>query len=167
MNSLRSLLQGPLRFSGVDERPTYTGVTRMADAVEASRLMVPPFTLIMHCCPPPLQSNSSSEPGRTPKLAILAQVCRSPLTEHTRMRRLQQVSVRGMLAWLVARPHFHFRHRQRCCSSLSNTLEESSAGLSVMVSVQGNEKGTVMRAAFLAWILFSEKSKRASADCLS
>lgn len=116
-----------------------TGVTKMVEAVEASRLIVPPLTLIMHCWPPPLQSNSISDPGRTPRLAILAQVCRSPLTEQTRMRRLQQDSVSGILVWFVVWPHL-LRHRQRCRSSLSSTLEESSACLLVMVKIQIGKK---------------------------
>jgi hypothetical protein len=57
------------------------------------------LTLIMHCCPPPLQINSSSDPGRTPRLAIRAQVCLSPLTEQTRMRLLQQDSDKGVPGW--------------------------------------------------------------------
>ena len=117
----------------------HTGVTKIVEAVKESRLIVPPLTLIMHCWPPPLQSNSISEPGRTPRLAILAQVCRSPLTEQTRMRRLQQDSVSGMLVWFAGWPHL-LLHLQRCKSSLSSTLEELSACLLVMVKMQVGKK---------------------------
>lgn len=73
----------------------------MLAAVGASRLMVPPLTLIIHCWPLPLQSSSSSQPGMRPRLAILAQVRRSPLIEQMRKRLLQQVWGKGVAASLA------------------------------------------------------------------
>ena len=72
------------------------GATRIFAAVSMSRLIVPPFTLTMHWWPPPLQSNSSSDPGNTPRLAIFAQVARSPFTAQTLSLPLQQVSCSGV-----------------------------------------------------------------------
>ena len=65
--------------------------------------MVPPFTLTIHCLPWAGQSSSSSEPGNTPRLAILAQIALSPHILHTLTRPLQQDLERGC-APLFCRP---------------------------------------------------------------
>ncbi len=108
--------QGPLKaFADEGKRAVQTGATIILAAVGASRLIVPPLTLTMHCCPFPLQSNSSSQPGKRPRLAILAQVRRSPLTEQTRKCLWQQVCESGVLDRPAARwPHFlRRRHREK------------------------------------------------------
>jgi hypothetical protein len=72
------------------------------------------LTLIMHCCPLPLHSSSSSQPGRRPRLAILAQVRLSPFIEQTRKRLLQHVCGRGVPACPFLRLQCIFRrHREK------------------------------------------------------
>lgn len=62
------------------------GSTKMLAAVSSSKLRVPPLTFTIHCRrrrPCPGQSSSITEPGSTPKLAILPQTTRSPLIRQT------------------------------------------------------------------------------------
>ena len=96
--------------------PLQSGATMMFAAVGASRLIVPPLILIMQRRPPPLQSSSSSHPGKTPRLAIWAQVFRSPLMAQTRTRPWKQVSDSGRIPWCLML-HVAGRWHEVACSS--------------------------------------------------
>ncbi len=67
------------------------GSTKMLEAIGSSRLRVLPLSLTIQCCLLRLsreQSGSSTVPGRTPRVAILPQIPRSPLIRQTLTRRL-------------------------------------------------------------------------------